>query len=794
MIVVACSTLVATVGAQVEKRPVTGVVTGVVRSRVTGDAIRLAVVRASPSNASTLSDDGGRYRLELPVGDHRLDARRIGYKPASVAVRLGPDGAKADISLEPIAVGLERVIITAKDDFAARLVAAAIARKQQLRGTVHDYRYHGDVRFVIRNLDKPADSADAIRVITESQTEAYWEQPNKYQETIIARRQTGNLPADRNLVGVGNILNLTSDRVLFARFELPSPIADDALDRYDYRVLDTLVHRRRTYRLSVEPKPNGSPAFVGMMDIVDSTFDVVGIDVGVNAEVRVPRASNIRYQQRFRELDGGRWMPHEIELTANFDFSPFARLSAHHVASLTNFRFNEGQRPAGLGEYRIVVATSADKGDSSLWAGVHAAPLAAVESLAWKRIDSIANRPRPAAAVAVNTVLRYGLAGGPDFFHANRVDGAYFGAGWTWYDPPSMPGTIPTVKLGYGTGSNIWQYRGGDRVQLSDERRIWLGVTYHDETVNRPTLTSVGYNPTLRALISTADPLDYYRERGLSVTFASKLLKFTDAELAYTDARQSSLANTLDHPPLKFGGRDTARYRTNHAIDDGHLRAVGATIVIDSRPRLRQGLRDQRLGATNFTRLSIGGEWSPASTLASDFDYRRATARVDRRQEMFGMGITSFVANGGVGTSRLPIQRAFAVDGGARVLESQAAPFATLGDSTFAGSHALVVAVQHDFDRLLFTKSRLPLVRDIPFTLSVRAAAFWAEYPTAGLDSSFAARRVTLNVTRAPYREAGFTLGNLTPFLPLFNLSARFAWQISNYPTGRFRLRLGVGG
>ena len=73
MIVVACSTLVATVGAQVEKRPVTGVVTGVVRSRVTGDAIRLAVVRASPSNASTLSDDGGRYRLELPVGDHRLE-------------------------------------------------------------------------------------------------------------------------------------------------------------------------------------------------------------------------------------------------------------------------------------------------------------------------------------------------------------------------------------------------------------------------------------------------------------------------------------------------------------------------------------------------------------------------------------------------------------------------------------------------------------------------------------------------------------------------------------------------
>jgi hypothetical protein len=785
--------LPATLAAQATPNSPSAVVSGVVRNRVTGEPMRLVVVRSADNNASTLSDDAGRYRLLLSLGEHRLDARRIGYKPASVPVTVAAGGTTLDISLDPIPVSLGRIVVTARDDFARRLVAAAIARKQRLRGSLHDYRYHGDVRFIIRNLDKPADSASSVRVITESQTEVYWEQPNKYQETILARRQTGNLPPERNLVGVGQILNVSRERVLFARFELASPIADDALGLYDYRVLDTLlVEGRRTYRLSVEPKPNGSPAFVGMMDIVDSTFDVVGIDVGVNKEVRLARARDVRYQQHFRQLEGGRWMPYSIELTATFDFSPFGRFTARHVATLSDFRFNEGQRPAGLGEYRIVVAPTADRIDSVTWSGIHLEPLPAVDSAGWKRLDSIANKPQSPVTRGINNALRFGLGGNPDFFHFNRVDGAYVGAGWNGFDSSRMPSTEPTLKLGYATGSTLWQYRIGDRVRLSDERRMWLGARYRDETENRPTLTSEGYNATTRALIATADPLDYYRERGFSASFTSRLMKFTDAEIGYTDARHSSLSNAIDRPPLRIGAGEVTRMRSNHQIDDGHLRALSATLAIDSRPMLKQGGRDRRLAATNFTRLQLDAEWSPGSMLSSDFDYRRATLAFLRQQESFGMGITRLVASAGVGGSGLPIQRAFAIDGGARVLESQASPFRTLGDSSFTGSRTGFFMVQHAFDRLLFTKSRLPLVRDIPFTLSVRAAAFWAEFPITGLDSAQAARRATFNVTRDPYREVGFTLGNLTPFVPLFNFSARFAWQLSRYPTTPFRFSLGL--
>jgi len=771
--------------AQVTVPSGTAIVTGVVRNSATSAPVRLAVVRQAGGVASTLSNDVGRYRIELPLGAQHLEVRRIGFRPASIPVVVPAAGIAADVALEPIAVGLERVLVTAHDDAARRIIAAAIRRKQASRGLVHDYHYDGDVRLVVRDLNKPADSASSIRTITQTRTSAYWEQPNHYQETIVARRQTGNLAPEQNLVGVGQIVNFSRDRVAVGRFELASPVADDALDRYEFRLLDTLaVEGHRVFRLSLEPLSRGTADFTGVIDVADSTFDVTGIDVGVNDAVRLGFARNVRYQQRFGAMGAGRWMPRAIELSVDIVL-PVGniQLRIQQTAELSGYRFNEGRRPAGLSEYRIVVADSADRADSSIWARPGAIPLTAVEQGAFRRIDSIVHAPRTLPQRIANGALTaVALSLNQDFFHYNRVDGAYVGAGWTWMDPASMPGTQPTLKLGRGQSSDLWQYRIGDRVRLSETRRVWIGATYHDETVNRTTLTSPDYNPTLRALFSTIDPLDYYRERGLVATLTTKLVDFVRLDAAYTDARQTSLPLTVEHPPLRHpGGRSL---RPNAPIDDGHLRALAAAIVFDSRPLARQRGRDIRLGALPWTRLAAETELSPRGVLGSDFDYRRYTIRLDRRQRLFGLGVTSLVATGGYGSSGIPAQRWFGVDGGAQVLEFQASPFSTLVDSSFTAPRAAMLSVQHDFDRILFTRSRLPLVEDIPFTLTIRSSIFWTDQPGSAGSGI---------VVRAPYREAGFSLGNLTPFLAPFNFSARFAWQLSNYPTTPFRFSIGMG-
>src|SRR5438132_4136419 len=145
-------------------------------------------------------------------------------------------------------------------------------------------------------------------------------------------------------------------------------------------------------------------------------------------------------------------------------------------------------------------------------------PLSPAESSAWARIDSLA---RQQASFGDRVRDGLGLAvfatGDPDFFHFNRVDGTYLGAGQTWRE---VPGLTLHTKLGYATGSERWQYRAGGRLHLSEPQRRWIGAWYHDETVTRPTFVSRAYNPTYRALLFRLDPRDYHHERGFTVAAA----------------------------------------------------------------------------------------------------------------------------------------------------------------------------------------------------------------------------------------------------------------------------------
>ena len=763
-------------------------VVGTVYDTLTGARLRLVIVRVLETGVSTLTDDAGRYRVTAAPGVLHLAVRQIGYEPASLLVTAPAGVTRQDVYLHPAAVALPAVTVTSTEDPAGRIIRAAIARKHELFHRIHDYNYAASVKFVVRDLAKPADSAASVLLITETRTTAYWEQPDHYQETILARRQSNNLSAEDNLVTVGEIVNFNRERIVLRRYSLVSPIADDALDYYTYGVLDTLaVEGRRVFRLALRPQSDASPLFVGVIDIADSTYDVLGIDVGVNRTVRFNFVRNIRYRQRLRAVGDGRWMPSEIRLTGEVHIGvPHPGIPGdfvfEHVASLGDFRFDEGNRPPDLREFRVVVSDRADHPDSAAWAGPRAIPLTPAESSAWARIDSLERVPPSfGARVRDGVGAAVFLSTDPDFFHFNRVDGAYFGLGPTWR---GIPGLSLDTKVGYATSSARWQYRIGGDFRLSAARRFWIGASYHDETVNRPTFVSRTYNPTYRALLFRVDPLDYYRERGLTLAVGSKLFAFSRFELRYNDERQTTLPVMTDY--AVFATRDVQR--ANPTILDGTLRSVSGTFTYDSRSQLRTRDADVYLPSLTWTRLTLGAEIAAHDVLGGDFAFRRYSISIQRRQRTLNLGVTTIFAAGGIATGWVPPQRYFAVDFGMRALTFQTGGFNTPGDSNYAGTRAAMLTVRHDFDRLLFAKSRLPLIRSLPFTLSLHGGVFWTDFhnhPANPGDS------LLLTAPHA-YTEAGFGLGNLTPFLFPLNLAVHFTWQLSRYPTRRFQFRFGL--
>jgi hypothetical protein len=430
-----------------------------------------------------------------------------------------------------------------------------------------------------------------------------------------------------------------------------------------------------------------------------------------------------------------------------------------------------------------VVSDAADRADSTVWAGSRAIPLTVAESSAWARIDSLAREPPSVGArVLAGVGAAVFVSTDPDFFHFNRVDGTYVGLERAWREIPRL--TLDT-KVGYATGSGRWQYRAGGVLRPSATSRLWAGAWYHDETVTRPTFVSRAYNPTYRALLFRLDPLDYYRERGLTLALGTKLVAFTRLELRYNDERQTSLPVVTDYS--LFTSRRPQR--PNPIILDGSLRSVSGSFTYDSRSQLRTPDAEVYLPSLTWTRLTLGAEIAAHDVLHGDFSFRRYTVLVERRQRTLNLGVTTIFAAGGIATGWVPPQRYFAVDFGMRALTFQAGGFNTIArDTNYSGTRAAMLTIRHDFDRLLFAKSRLPLIRKVPFTLSVHGGVFWTDFdghpPNPGDSLLYTARRA--------YTEAGFGLGNLTPFLSPLNVAVHFTWQLSSYPTRTFRFGFGL--
>jgi hypothetical protein len=708
-----------------------------------------------------------------------------------------------------------------------------VARWQGVLAALPELRYDVRVKMVARDPERPARSVASFRFLAETRSTVFWSAPDRYQETVLARRTTGALGVPRGLVGAADVVSLGSDEVVLEtyatrggpdeggpgatfgrgrggrssrRYAIPLPVTAGAARSYAFRVLDTLtVAGRRAFRLAVIPRRGATPLFVGTMDVADSTYDLLALDLGVNDAVAFPSVRDLRLTVRFADDGEGRWLPAELHLAGSL--RPNVRVGGvpREVAGMRvsglpeRLTFEESVRytavrsdgdgpPWGFGEYRVVVrdpVEGAQGGAAAGWedSATDDSLTTEEERAAWARADSLALHP-PAlvrARSGVSAALR--VAADPGYLHYDRADGLYLGVAPVWRPSADL---VVSPRVGYAWGRDAWSYRLGAQERLSTERRLWVGAEVHDEALSRPTLISRAYNPTFRALFARVDPLDYYRERGFSLLLRTRVLGRAELGLRYLDGSQSTL-DTVSGFTFR-----SSRFppRPNPPIVAGHLRALSASLSVDSRLLLRSGGADYRLDGGSWTRLALGVEAAAPSVIPNDFAYRRFTAQIERHQPTLGLGVTSITLAGGLATGDVPPQRYFTVDFGMDVLAVEGSGFRTLARTNYYGTRAVMLLVRHDFGRLLFARSGLPLIRNLPFTLGVDGGVFWTSF--AG-HVAFPGDSLLASASR-PYQEVGISLGNLTPFLSPFNLSLHGAWQLSSYATRRFRLGIGISG
>ncbi len=336
------------------------------------------------------------------------------------------------------------------------------------------------------------------------------------------------------------------------------------------------------------------------------------------------------------------------------------------------------------------------------------------------------------------------------------------------------------AKLGRAFSRELWRYRSVAYYRLSDRPEVWTGMRVRDEITSRPTiLNSPRFNPTMWNLFGKNDPLDYYRERGFLAYVSAGLTKKTTFDVMYQDCRQSSEAKTTEY---SFTMQDDT-YRDNPAILQGTLRSLATYLRYDSRPHAKIKGREAIKNTKLFTLAEAGVEAASPDLIDNDFDFVRYYVRLKHTGHVVLPGIATLDSYVGASSRSLPPQRYFTVDFTYKFV-SEDMFFKTVGGSNFSGNRAAALYLSNNFGPWLFRKSGLPLIKQIPLSLSIYGGAFWTDFRNHPAQSGDEAIRIAPKA----YSEIGFAIGRIPPF----NNRLTFTWQMSDYDTNRFQFGLGI--
>ncbi|MFH2050521.1 MAG: DUF5686 family protein, partial [bacterium] len=616
-----------------------GILKGKIIDIETSDPIPLVTIRIEGTGQSMLANEEGEYRLRLDPGFYNVKFSHVAYYSQLLPVAITDSTIILDIELKTSLIELPgTTVYTRAYEPAQEIIIKAIRNKANLLRKIKDYQFDAYTRFVLK--EKINQDSSKYFLLTETQLKGYWEQPDNYKEILIARKQSKNIDAENNLVTIGEIFNFNDNRLDFGSQQVVSPTANDALDYYNYYLLDTLQYDTLSvFELEIEPKSNANALFAGTILIADQSFAVMGVDVTFNEGFDAPYVYDLKYEQKYAHFDNDIWLPIEIGYSGGISIpNPLIpELYFKYRASLHKFTLNEGITDSIFNYYALEVAEKVDDFDSTQWYEGQMIPLTYEEQLGYKYIDSMESRPPSIPKILFG--LFFGVSefvsSKYDFFHFNRVEGPYLGVG---LNIDKIPNTELFLRSGYSFDNEFWQSRYDVSETLFKPIDLKLNLGYHHEMAHRPVMISPeDFNPTFTALTGKIDPYDYFKEEGYNIGLSFRPVKKLKFSLDYLDVKQESAENVTNYSFLFSKDRF---HRPNLEIVDGKLRAVSGSLKYDSRPIWNIKGKEQQIEAFPQLNFEIGFETAWPKFIDNDFKYHRVQGQLLTKFRMLNMGLS----------------------------------------------------------------------------------------------------------------------------------------------------------
>jgi hypothetical protein len=279
-----------------------------------GEPLPFAAIIVKGTEISTISNEEGRYQLDLKPGYHEVVFQYLGFKTGMKAFTIENKMEVFDLTMEEQALNLGEVRIGSKDeDPAYTIMRRAIAKSRYHLLQVDSYtaKAYSKSSIVITDLpleflykkelkevEKETNFKKGVPILNESVSEVTFRQPNFYKQRVIATRNS----QDKDFANPNAYL-LTS----FYQPEVVkavSPLSPRAFAYYKFEYQGAFRENGiEVNKIKVTPRSWGEGVYRGTIHIIEGEWSIYSLDLQT-----VNTGFTIDIKQVYSPVQGV-WMP-----------------------------------------------------------------------------------------------------------------------------------------------------------------------------------------------------------------------------------------------------------------------------------------------------------------------------------------------------------------------------------------------------------------------------------------------------------------------------------------------------
>jgi len=301
--------------------PTTG--KGQLRGQITdaaGRPLAFASLQLTPGPVGTMSNEQGRFELELDTGSYRLQIHFLGYEPRIMSIYIGKEGLQTKIVLTPQVFNLQEVKVKAgAEDPAYALMRRAIRNAPLHVLALQSYTAQSYVKgsfriqsapFLLRKAIERENFKVGTTYVLESMSDLRYQAPASFTEQVRSLRSS--LPP-----GTENQIRYTQFNLYRPKNgDIISPLAPNSFNHYRFRYHgESRQGEQIIHRIEVEPRTRSPFYFKGDLYLREPQMGIYATNLSFTDDNGIVYSVNQQYQPV-----QGWWMPstQEIKLKATF--------------------------------------------------------------------------------------------------------------------------------------------------------------------------------------------------------------------------------------------------------------------------------------------------------------------------------------------------------------------------------------------------------------------------------------------------------------------------------------------